>query len=282
MATRTQKGIALFKQAWPLLQQHKRLFALAFIAHGIAWTAIGLLLIPLHRLMNSPALTNIQWHHFIVWYLVLLFTYFLMHLITFYFMSVLVFCSRQHFNAKPIAVLSALKEAACNLWYLYLWASFMTTLGIFLALFQPFFGNHYVYKQWMQKQYWLVATYLIIPVLLVEKKNPISALKRSSLLITEKWGSPAMTNFGFGGIVFGCRVIALIPLVIGAAIGGIHAIAVGGMVTVLFNLIITTVSVSVHTLIRSALYYYLAEGQVGRDYESASLEDAFKRFRTSR
>ena len=49
---------------------------------------------------------------------------------------------------------------------------------------------------------WNIATFLVVPVLAVEKVGPIEAIKRSAGLLRRTWGEQLVGNAGIG-IVFG-------------------------------------------------------------------------------
>ncbi len=49
---------------------------------------------------------------------------------------------------------------------------------------------------------WAMVTFLVIPVLVVEQKNPFSALKESTVLLKQTWGERIMMNFSFSTISF--------------------------------------------------------------------------------
>src|SRR5262249_1074067 len=67
---------------------------------------------------------------------------------------------------------------------------------------------------------WNVATFLAVPVLVVEGVGPIEAVKRSSQLLKKTWGEQIVGNIGLG-LVFG-----LLSVATGLVFGGILAAAI--------------------------------------------------------
>ena len=58
---------------------------------------------------------------------------------------------------------------------------------------------------------WSVATFLVVPVLVVEKVGPLDAIKRSASLLRKTWGEQLVGNFGIG-LVFGLLVLLVVLL----------------------------------------------------------------------
>ena len=49
---------------------------------------------------------------------------------------------------------------------------------------------------------WTVVSFLVVPILVVENKNPFAALQESAGLVKKTWGEQVAGNFGFGLIFF--------------------------------------------------------------------------------
>lgn len=78
---------------------------------------------------------------------------------------------------------------------------------------------------------WTLATFLIVPVLVVEDVGPVDGLKRSTTLLKRTWGEQIAGNAGIG-LVTGLAmvvviVIAVIPVLVAVAITMTVTSAVG-------------------------------------------------------
>jgi hypothetical protein len=49
---------------------------------------------------------------------------------------------------------------------------------------------------------WALVSFLVVPVLVVQNKGPIAALKESGSLLRRTWGDQLVVNFGFGLLFF--------------------------------------------------------------------------------
>jgi hypothetical protein len=62
---------------------------------------------------------------------------------------------------------------------------------------------------------WLIATFLVLPVLAFEDLGPIDALRRSSTILKERFGTVARSGLRFGGLYLAWSLAAAAVLVVG-------------------------------------------------------------------
>ena len=118
---------------------------------------------------------------------------------------------------------------------------------------------------------WSIVTYLVVPVLVVERAGPIEALKRSTALLKKTWGEALAAHISTGLIFFVVFLVAIIPSVIMTALaaacfaGG--QVILGGLAmaaAVVVVILISLVSSALSTILLAAIYVYAAEGTVPR------------------
>jgi hypothetical protein len=74
---------------------------------------------------------------------------------------------------------------------------------------------------------WIVATFLVIPVLAFEDVGPIDAVKRSSSILKERFGTVTRSGLRFGALFLGLSLAAMLVLVVGLALLPQHAYVLG-------------------------------------------------------
>jgi hypothetical protein len=128
---------------------------------------------------------------------------------------------------------------------------------------------------------WNIATYLVVPVLVVENVGPIDAIKRSTLLLRKTWGEQIAGNVGisvvFGAITLGLIIIA-VPLIVAVASAKSIVLiitAVAGLVVILISL--GLFSSALNGIYTAAVYRYATEGQTGEFFETDLIQNAFRR-----
>ena len=122
---------------------------------------------------------------------------------------------------------------------------------------------------------WSAGTYFVVPVLVVERVNPLEAMKRSVAVLKKSWGEALAANFGIGMIVTLMSIVAMVPAVLGIFGGSTLTMAVGIGVTVVLLIVISLVSSAVNTIVVGALYMYAAQGRVPDQFDESALSNAF-------
>lgn len=127
---------------------------------------------------------------------------------------------------------------------------------------------------------WSLATYLVVPVLVVEGVGPIDAVKRSAGYLRKTWGEQIAGNLGMG-VVF--SLLALATLAVG--VGGIVVVSatesatlmviVAGLL-VLALVAIGLVASALSGIYAAAVYRYAAEGQAGSFFPAELVRNAFR------
>jgi hypothetical protein len=129
---------------------------------------------------------------------------------------------------------------------------------------------------------WNLATFLVVPVLVVEETGPFDAVKRSAQLLKRTWGEQIVGNLSIG-VFFGVLTIAVIFLIITPSIYIMIAlenpallIAMG--VLLVAALVLTSlVSSTLSGIYAAAVYRFAAEGETGGYFQPELVQNAFRR-----
>lgn len=119
---------------------------------------------------------------------------------------------------------------------------------------------------------WGLATFLVVPVLVVERVSPIDALKRSASLLKRTWGEQIIGNAGIG-LFTGLLIVATALLGVGlvmlaAATGLVALVVIAVAIAVVAVAAVAAVSSALDTIYRAAVYRY-ATGEPIQDYAAA-------------
>ncbi|MGI8484129.1 MAG: DUF6159 family protein [Thermomicrobiales bacterium] len=121
---------------------------------------------------------------------------------------------------------------------------------------------------------WSIATFLVVPVLVVEGIGPVDALKRSASLLKKTWGEQVIGSAGIG-LVTGIATLIVAALGGGliflAALSGLTVLIVLAVaVTILAVALMIVISTAMDTIYRAAVYRY-ANNQPITNYEAADI-----------
>jgi len=122
---------------------------------------------------------------------------------------------------------------------------------------------------------WNVVTYLVVPVVAVEGKGPVEALKESTALLNRTWGEQLIGNGGVS-LVFGvAALVPIVPFVAACLTGYTPAIVAVLGLAVVYWLALAVVGASVAGVYRTALYVYATTGAPPAGFDAGAISSAF-------
>ena len=127
---------------------------------------------------------------------------------------------------------------------------------------------------------WNVATYLVVPVLVLEDVGPLEAVKRSVSLLKRTWGEQIAGNFSIG-LVFGLLTVLVfiigIPLIfLTVTTGSVVLIALAAVLFVLVLVSVGLINSTLSGIYVAAVYRYAAEGEAGGFFSEELVREAFR------
>jgi hypothetical protein len=157
------------------------------------------------------------------------------------------------------------------------WALLAATVGLILRIIEDRSKRVGQIVAGLLGMAWTVVTFMVVPVIVVEKCGPFSALKRSTVLLKKTWGEQLIGGFSFGIIFFllGLPGIALIVLGVfllaqAGALPGALCIGAG----LLYMIVMWLVQTTLETIFKAAVYVYAAKGQTPAGFSGEMLGSA--------
>lgn len=127
---------------------------------------------------------------------------------------------------------------------------------------------------------WNLATYLVVPVLVVEQLGPLEAVRRSAALLKATWGEQIAGNFSMGGVFaligLGGTLILGLPLCALSGGGSSALIVADVALIVLLWVAIGVISSTLQGIFTAALYRYATEGTAGGFFDDSLVQNAFR------
>jgi len=127
---------------------------------------------------------------------------------------------------------------------------------------------------------WNIATFLVVPVLIMEGMGPVDGVKRSVSLLKRTWGEQIAGNLSIGlvfGLFFLVAVVAGVGLVILAAMTEMVALIVAVIVLwVLVLLVLALIASTLNGIYTAAVYRYAVTGETGGFFQEDLVEGAFR------
>ena len=193
--------------------------------------------------------------------------------------AIMTYLNQFHAGEKP-SISAGFKVMLQKFWRLYLWTNVMTTIGNLIRLCEGWSEGWYRLKlihQYLRGLHWRTAIYLTSPLLVFENLTIRSAIKESTHLIQKTWGHSVKYNLSHGLVIFGLRIIALLPLLITVYVSGRTHIWMALSITASLFICVSLLSSVTQTTLMHAIYRFAKQLPV-RDYPQEALQLAFVPF----
>jgi Family of unknown function (DUF6159) len=127
---------------------------------------------------------------------------------------------------------------------------------------------------------WTIATFLVVPVLVMEDVGPLDAVKRSASLLRETWGEQIAGNLSIGlifGLISFLVILGSIPLIIAAVATGSVALIITAVALIVLLLVgIALVSSTLSGIYTAAVYRFATTGDTSGYFDADMVQKAFK------
>ena len=279
MFERIANGWELAKQSWEVLKLDKELLLFPLMSGIACLIVLASFAIPLWTTQFIDiVLEEGETVSQVLAYVVLFAFYFVNYFVIVFFNTALVACAIIRFRGGDPTVSDGLQAAFSRLPQIVAWALVSATVGVILRVIESYSDKVGELVSAILGGAWSIATYFVVPVMVVEKAGPIDAFKRSFAVLRKSWGESLSANFGIGLITFLCSLVAIIPIVLGgmALAGGQTTLGVVGIACGVLGLIVVSlISSALNSIVIGALYLYASDGEVPQQFDARSLSHAF-------
>jgi len=260
---RRATGKQLLSACWGLLRQDRELLWLPAIAAITGLFAAIMLFVPGFALgwAISPGHQK-SWGGWVGGALAA----FAASVVSIYFQAALVIGACERADGGNPTMRGVLAQAWTHKRRILSWAALTTTVGMAVRALEQRFGAIGAILGFLGGVAWAVASFLVVPIVVVEDLGPIDAVKRSAQLVRQTWGASLRTTLRFGfiqlALVLPTLIVGVIGVVLvakGTAAG--EAVGVGLILAAVIALLATAMVFSAIATYARALIYRYATGR---------------------
>ncbi len=266
------RTFSLLRASWDILKADKEM--LVFPVLSLLVTIFFYLIVYMLAFGSVSSLSNLRYaqsSHHIEYYIVLFLIYFCNYVIVVFFNSAVVACAYVRMNGKNPTVSFGFRAAWSRIHLIIRWSLFAATIGLLLAMVEERIGKIGRLITGLFEIGWALASFLVIPIFVVEKKGPMEALKDSSKLLKKTWGENLISGVGFGLVSLVLVVPAVIIMILITSMAG-PGFGIPMIITMVFYFVVVSMIISVlKTIFQVALYQYARTSKVPEGFDETDL-----------
>jgi len=264
--------------SWQILRQDKEILLLPLISGVCCLLVLATFALPL--ILTGywrTAMANPGGNGAIIAYTALFLFYCCNYFVIIYFQAAIVACASLRINGENPTVGDGLRAAGARLPLIIGWAVLSATVGLILRIIEDRSEKFGQIVAGLLGIGWSLASFLVIPILVIEGKGPIAAFKESTLLLKKTWCEQLLGNFSFGGVFMLLGIPAILLIVAGIMAGSKVVLFACLALAVLYWLALSAIQSALQAIYLTALYYYARNGQVADGFDSGMLAGAMGR-----
>ncbi|PIZ03496.1 MAG: hypothetical protein COY58_09005 [Gammaproteobacteria bacterium CG_4_10_14_0_8_um_filter_38_16] len=280
MTSRFQNGLLLAKQSIVIIRENKKLLIFPASSNILSVAILFVGLIPVYKMevvvWEITASANEK--NILIAFAALLITFMLINWIALIFNAALTLCAIKHIQKENSPLRLGFQIMIKQALRLYFLKVIMTTAAPIIQLFEYWYDGWYETAfaiRFLSGLNVLTAIKLVLPVMVNENCKPIAAIKRSSLLIKNTWGTTVTPRIGITVIMLTIHILSLIPAIIAVIIGGKICIVIGAILSTILFLAASTLHSAIQVILTGALYLFAIDKDTTHYYNSAALKAAF-------
>jgi|ERR1044071_950664 hypothetical protein len=266
---------SLMSACWQILKKDKEMLLFPFISGFCCLLLFASFALPIYFTGSwHPPRTDADGIRQVVYYGTLFAFYVCNYFVVIFFNCAIVACATIRMGGGDPTVADGFRAAASRLPVIAGWALASATVGMVLRIIEERSEKVGRFVAGLLGMGWTLVSFLVVPILVVENRSPMAALKESTRLLKKTWGEQLVGNFSFGLLFFflGIPAYALIVLGIlsGNAAMAVTAIALGA----LYLIVLALVQSALQSIFQAAVYLYARNGQVPDGFQAEFLNGA--------
>ncbi len=270
---------SLMGSSWQLLKKDKEILLFPLISGICCLIVLASFAIPMVVTSNAlqPADGAARSDSHEMYYALLFLFYFFNYFVIVFFNTAIVACADIRMKGGDPTVADGLRAAFSRISLIIGWALVQSTVGLILRVLEDRSDKVGKFIVALLGMAWTVTSFLVIPILVIEKKGPIKALKESTSLLKNTWGEQVIGNFSFGLVFFALGIPALLFVVIGFLSGNGTGLIVSFVLAAIYLIVLALIQSALQAIFQTALYQYARNGQAPQGFDEASLANAVAR-----
>ncbi len=269
----------LMRSSWDVLKNNPKLAVFPAVSGLLCLIVAASFIVPAAMFVSESGLPDGEAAQDALIFAYMFAFYFCTYFVITFFNTALVGCAALSIEGDTPSLGIGFKIALGRLPQIAGWALLAATVGTILKIIESRFERIGRLVSGLFGVAFSLVSFLVVPVLVLEKKGPIAALKESAVLLKKTWGQQLAGNFGFGLLVFllslpGLAVIGfgvyLASMAAGTPVFGVVLIGLG----VVYLLALGLIQATLQVIFQTALYRFARGGEAPWGFSEDLLQGA--------
>lgn len=263
------------KSSFQVLKEDAAILIFPVLSGIFTLIIIGSFLLPFFASGSFSDLRFIENQAGFLGYLYLFLFYFLSYFVVLFFNSASVAYAVQVMRGGRPTISNAIKIVTQRITPLLGWTFIAATVGLIInslenssdsvgKIFSAFLGLS-----------WTVVSFLVLPILIIENKGPVTSLKISTKMLKDSWGEQLIGHFSFGLIFVFISIPVVLLIVFAIQLGETAAIA-GLAIGMLLLIAMGVVQWSLQSIFMGALYLFVRGESVPSTFSLSQIHNAVR------
>ncbi|HEX5732967.1 MAG TPA: DUF6159 family protein [Blastocatellia bacterium] len=269
---------ALIKGSWSILKEDKKLLLFPILSGACCLVLVTPFILRMSEDGSDefrPADdSNLD---FLILSLEVFLIYFSLHFVVTFFNSAIVAYASQRIQGEDATLKEGLLAAVDCIFLIAGWAMLVATLGLIMSLIEDRLGRFGRVIVEILGLTWAAVSFLVIPIMVIERRNAITATKESAELVKEVWGEGLLSNIYFFRVFLYLCVPGAIIFVLGFMIATNASVVICLALSGIYFVVLIIAHSSLKTIFQTVLYYYARENIVADGFRRDDLRRAFSK-----
>lgn len=208
-------------------------------------------------------------------WLILFCYYFLNYFVISFFNAALIACVVVRMHSGDPGVMTGIRFAMNRLPQIISWALLAATVGVLLRILESErrIGTRIVAA--ILGVGWSLATFFVVPAMVIEKVGPVDAVRKSIAVMSETWGELLIARLSLGPVKTVFFLLALAPFFASLYIDVAQAPMIGFGISAVLVLGTILIFSTLDSIFLAALYLYGSDGRIADGFDEQHLSNAF-------
>ena len=248
---RIRNTMELAKSSWAVLKQDRELLWFPVMSFLVSIGVLVVIAIPIIAMIDLDTAPGEETSVSPAVYVLGLLAAFSLSIVSVFFNGALVAGAYERFSGGDPTVKSAVGRAFSRISGLVPWALLTATVGLVLQALRERAGALGRFVVNLIGMAWDVATFLVVPAVIIDELGAIDGLKRSGSLLKQTWGENLAAQVGFGLLGLVAMIPAIILLVLTFAVGVTVFIVVAVVAAVAWVALVMVVLTALNAVFQS-------------------------------